>query len=101
VMGLAPDASAEQIRKRFRELARKYHPDLHREHPEYHQIFLNINQAYEVLSDPSRRAHYDLELRDRARREAERRSGSYGSATASPRSGAAGGRSAAGRPRDP
>lgn len=92
VMGLAPEATPEQVKKRFRELARKYHPDLHPDHPEYHEIFLRINQAYEVLNDAGRRASYDLTLRDQARREAERGGNAYGSApagSAGPRSGPA------------
>lgn len=80
VMGLEPTCGLDDIRKRFRELARKYHPDLHRDHPEYHEVFVRISQAYEVLSDQNRRARYDLDLRDRARREAARASQSYGSA---------------------
>lgn len=80
VLGLAQDATAEQIKKRFRELARKYHPDLHREHPEYHEVFIRITQAHEVLSDSVRRAHYDLGLRDQARRNQAARAGAYGSA---------------------
>lgn len=84
VMGLEPSCALEDIRKRFRELARKYHPDLHRDHPEYHEVFVRISQAYEVLSDQNRRARYDLDLRDRARREAARASHSYGSAPTGP-----------------
>jgi len=68
-MGLEPGASADEVRRRFRELARKYHPDLNRDHPEYHEVFVRISQAYEVLSDVNRRARYDLDLRDRTRRE--------------------------------
>ncbi len=80
VLGLTPDASPDEVKKRYRELARRYHPDLNRDHPEYHAIFLRINQAYEALGDPNRRAAYDLDLRARERREAEQRGGSFGSA---------------------
>ena len=80
VLGIPQDATADQIRKRFRELARKHHPDLNPHRLESHELFLRINHAYEVLSDPARRAAYDLDLRDRARRSAEFRSGGFGSA---------------------
>jgi curved DNA-binding protein CbpA len=73
ILGLAPDSTPEQVKKRFRELARKYHPDVNPDHPETTQLFLRINEAYEVLRDPSRRASYDLILRDKARQDAFRR----------------------------
>jgi hypothetical protein len=79
-MGLEASCGSDEIRKRFRELARKYHPDLHSDHPEYHEVFVRISQAYDVLSDSTRRARYDLDLRDKARRDAARASQSYGSA---------------------
>lgn len=80
VLGLSQEATVEQIKKRFRELARKYHPDLNRDHPEYHEVFIRITTAYEVLSDTARRARYDLDLRDKQRRQGDARSGAYGSA---------------------
>ena len=90
VLGLAPDASLQEVKRRFRELARKYHPDLNPDRPEMHAVFLQINQAHEVLSDPDRRAHYDLSLREAARRHADARSGSFGSAPSGPRSSSPG-----------
>ena len=72
VMGLSADASPEEVKRRFRELALKYHPDRNRDRPEYHELFIQINTAYEVLNDPNRRAAYDLNLRDEARRNAAR-----------------------------
>lgn len=80
VLNLPPEATPEQIKKRFRELARKYHPDLNRDHPEYHEVFIRITAAYEVLNDAARRARYDLDLRDKQRKQADARSGAYGSA---------------------
>src|SRR4051812_40084499 len=82
IMGLAQDATPEQVKRRFRELARKFHPDLHPDRPEFHAVLLRINQAYDVLSDVNRRASYDLTLRDQARRQAERRAGAFGSTPA-------------------
>ena len=84
ILELAPEATADQVKKRFRELARRYHPDLHPNHPEFHEIFVRITQAYETLIDPIRRAHYDLNLRDQARRSAAGRAGAYGSAPFTP-----------------
>jgi tetratricopeptide (TPR) repeat protein len=85
VMGLEPHATSDEVRKRFRELARKFHPDLHRDHPEYHEVFVRISLANETLSDANRRAAYDLDLRDKARREAARAGTAYGSAPSPPR----------------
>lgn len=88
VMGLPTDATPEQIKKRFRELARTYHPDLNPGKPEFHAILRRINQAYDTLNDPTRRASYDLNLADEARR--RRQSGNaYGSPSAASRPGPA------------
>lgn len=89
VMGLAPTATPEEVKKRYRELARQNHPDLNRHRPEAHELFLRIKEAYEVLNDPTRRASYDLSLRDMARRQGEQRAGSFGSAPTGPRPGGA------------
>lgn len=86
VMGLQQNCSPEEVRKRFRELARQYHPDRHPEYPHYHEIFVRITQAYEVLNDSSRRASYDLDLRDKARRDAAR-AAQYGARPTTPPSG--------------
>jgi curved DNA-binding protein len=57
-LGVARGASADEIKKAFRKLARKYHPDLSKE-PEAEQRMKEINEAYAVLSDPEKRAAYD------------------------------------------
>ncbi len=61
-LGLPMGASEEQIRKRYRELVRQYHPDVNPT-PEAKEQFLRIQEAYQVLSDPERRRHYDALLR--------------------------------------
>ena len=58
VLGVARDASADDLKKAFRKLARKYHPDISRE-PEAERRMQEVNEAYAVLSDPEKRAAYD------------------------------------------
>lgn len=59
VLGLPPVATTEDIKKKYRELARKYHPDLVQDKALGQKVFMQINQAYRILSDPERRAQYD------------------------------------------
>src|SRR5947209_9916129 len=68
ILGVLPTASADEIRRQFRELARKYHPDVQRDKEAGHRAFVQISEAYHVLSNAGRRADYDLKLRDQARR---------------------------------
>jgi curved DNA-binding protein len=58
IMGVARDASADDIKRAYRRLARKYHPDVSKE-PEAEQRFKEVGEAYEVLKDPEKRAAYD------------------------------------------
>ncbi|HYD84256.1 MAG TPA: J domain-containing protein [Opitutus sp.] len=53
------DAPIEVIQAAYRSLARKYHPDRNRHTPEGEALMKSINAAYEVLSDPSKRAEHD------------------------------------------
>jgi len=57
-LGVARDATADDIKKAFRKLARKYHPDLSKE-PGAEARMKEVNEAYTVLSDPEKRAAYD------------------------------------------
>jgi curved DNA-binding protein len=57
-LGVARDAPAEAIKKAYRKLARKYHPDVSKE-PQAEQRMKEVNEAYAVLSDPEKRAAYD------------------------------------------
>ena len=59
VMGLKPDASAQDIKNAYRRLARKYHPDLNKQ-ADAEQNFKNLGEAYEVLKNPEKRKHYDI-----------------------------------------
>ncbi len=58
ILGVPRDATAAEIKKAFRRLARKYHPDVSRE-PEAERRMQEINEANTVLSDPEKRAAYD------------------------------------------
>lgn len=59
VLGLTKTATADDIKKAYRKLARKYHPDVNPNNTEAHQKFQQINEANEVLSDPEKRKKYD------------------------------------------
>ncbi|MFF1654037.1 DnaJ domain-containing protein, partial [Streptomyces sp. NPDC058255] len=58
VLGVARDASSEEIQQAFRKLARKHHPDVNKD-PAAEERFKEINDAYSVLSDPRTRQRYD------------------------------------------
>lgn len=58
VLGVAPEASAEDIKKAYRRLARKYHPDVSKE-ANAEARFKEVGEAYEVLKDAEKRAEYD------------------------------------------
>ena len=60
VLGIKRNADDKQIRQAFRELARKYHPDLNPDSNRAEANFKAVNEAYEVLSDPDSRKKYDL-----------------------------------------
>lgn len=59
VLGVSKNATVEEIRKAFRKLARKYHPDVNPNDKSAKEKFQQINEANEVLSDPDKRAKYD------------------------------------------
>jgi curved DNA-binding protein len=58
-LGIAKNASEEDIKKAYRKLARKHHPDLNPNDKEANKKFQQINEANEVLSDPEKRKKYD------------------------------------------
>src|SRR3984893_9123299 len=58
-LGVARGASTDDIKKAFRKLARKYHPDVNPGDKKAEAKFKEINEAYEVLSDPDKRQKYD------------------------------------------
>lgn len=59
VLGIPKTASDDEIKKAFRRLARQYHPDVNKDDPNAEKKFKEVNEAYEVLSDPQKRAAYD------------------------------------------
>ncbi|WP_425446120.1 molecular chaperone DnaJ [Dethiothermospora halolimnae] len=59
ILGVDKGASKDEIRKAYRKLAKKYHPDLNPDNKEAEQKFKEANEAYEVLSDEQKRSRYD------------------------------------------
>ncbi|HBQ24886.1 MAG TPA: molecular chaperone DnaJ [Syntrophomonas sp.] len=59
VLGVSKNATAEDIKKAYRQMARKYHPDVNRDDPNAADKFKEVNDAYEVLSDDNKKAAYD------------------------------------------
>lgn len=59
VLGVSKTATQDEIRKAFRQLARKHHPDVSKDKKAAEEKFKEINEAYEVLSDPEKRQKYD------------------------------------------
>ena len=58
VLGVSPDATAEEIKRAYRKLARQYHPDVSHD-SDAEERFKEINEAYDTLKDTERRAAYD------------------------------------------
>lgn len=59
ILGIGRDASQEEIKRAYRKLVRQYHPDANPGNKEAEERFKLINEAYEVLSDPQKKAQYD------------------------------------------
>ncbi|MBI5902535.1 MAG: DnaJ domain-containing protein, partial [Deltaproteobacteria bacterium] len=59
ILGVDRNASDEELKKAYRRLAHEFHPDKHSGDKGKEEKFKLINEAYEALKDPSRRAQYD------------------------------------------
>src|SRR3982074_896570 len=59
VLGVSRDAGEQDVKKAFRRLARELHPDVNAHDPQAEEKFKEAAEAYEILSDPERRATYD------------------------------------------
>jgi DnaJ-class molecular chaperone with C-terminal Zn finger domain len=59
ILGVSKTATADEVKQAYRRLARKYHPDVNPNDKAAEEKFKDINEAYEVLSDPSKRRQYD------------------------------------------
>ena len=59
ILGVSKEATKEEIKKAYKQLAKKYHPDLNKEDPEAGEKFKKVNEAASVLSDDKKREEYD------------------------------------------
>ncbi|MEM3113072.1 MAG: molecular chaperone DnaJ [Candidatus Pacearchaeota archaeon] len=59
ILGVSKEASQEEIKKAFRHLARKYHPDVNHGNKEAEEKFKEVNEAFQVLGNPQKKAQYD------------------------------------------
>jgi curved DNA-binding protein len=78
ILGVGREASEKDIKSAFRKLARQYHPDVNQGDTTAEQRFKEVNEAYEVLSDPEKRAKYDRFGRNWQRYEQAGPAGEYG-----------------------
>src|SRR6056297_3061782 len=59
ILGVDKDADQKEIKKAYRKLAKKYHPDMNKDDPQASEKFKEISEAYDILSDPNKRKRYD------------------------------------------
>jgi curved DNA-binding protein len=59
ILGVSKNADEKELKRAFRQMAKQYHPDANPDNPNAEQKFKEVNEAYEVLSDPDKRRAYD------------------------------------------
>ena len=59
IMGISKDTPQKDIKAAYKKRAKQFHPDLHPDDPKAKAKFQALNEAYDVLSDPEKRAKYD------------------------------------------
>src|SRR3954471_8087524 len=59
ILGVSRSATPDEIKKAHRKLVRQYHPDVNRDNPKAAEKFNEVTEAYDVLSDPTKRRNYD------------------------------------------
>lgn len=59
VLGVSKGVDTGEIKKAYRQMAKKYHPDLNKDNPQAAEQFKEVQEAYEILSDPDKRTRYD------------------------------------------
>lgn len=59
ILGISKQSTKQEIRRAYKQLAQKYHPDKNNSHPEYAEKFKRIKYAYDILSNPEKRTAYD------------------------------------------
>lgn len=59
ILGIDKNASEDEIKSAYRKMAKKYHPDLNKDNPDAAEKFKEVNEAYEVLGDKTKKANYD------------------------------------------
>ena len=60
ILGVDRNATPDEIKKSYRKLVKQYHPDLNKDNPDAAKKMAEINEAYEVLSDPEKKKRYDM-----------------------------------------
>jgi molecular chaperone DnaJ len=68
ILGVSRDASADEVRRAYRGLTRKHHPDANPDDPQAEERFKELTQAYEVLANPEKRRNYDERIRAASQR---------------------------------
>jgi len=86
-LGVAPTATDMELKKAYRQLAKKLHPDLNPDDPQAEAKFKEINEAYETLSDPDKRKAYDAAQQPAQREQPRKRPGAARTAPRAPTGG--------------